>query len=160
MNPLAFTPRACKSEGVFRVTGISCKLYIVRSRRNAQTPTPSRAALAAILEAEFSAWGTNPADHDLGFAIIHFADDGWYLLLSRWNDANNLRHRVRAIEFNVDGITARPLADPWIVSCVWELRVMMFEADAWIDTILRPGPQTITAQAAQLYLSKFCEGDI
>lgn len=160
MNPLAYTPRTCKPEGVFSLPGISCKLYIVRSQRNAQTPTPSHAVLASVLEAEFAAWGTSPADHALGFAIIHFADDGWYLLLSRWNDANNLRHRVRAIEFNADGITARPLADPWIVSCVWELRVMMFEADAWIDAILRPGPETITAEAAQRYLSTLCEGNI
>ncbi|MCW5220013.1 hypothetical protein D5041_09580 [Verminephrobacter aporrectodeae subsp. tuberculatae] len=67
---------------------------------------------------------------------------------------------MREIRFNDDGIVATPLADPWIVSCVWELRVMMFEADAWIDAVLRPGPETVTEQAAQRYLSTFCEGNI
>jgi hypothetical protein len=158
-NPLRYEPRSCRFLGIGQAGGLTYKLYEIRSSRNVGSPAPRPEALHAAAAEEFGGW-ESPTDHPLGFAIAHLADDGWYLLLSRWNNANNLRHRVRAIDAGSDAVHARPLDDPHVVACVWELRLMLREADAWIAGVLEPLGETLTPQARERYLAAIYEGPL
>ena len=158
-NPLRFASRPCRSLGLGRAGASTYKLYEIRSGKNVGSPGPRPEALHAAVAAAFEGWDS-PTDHPLGFAIAHLADDGWYLLLSRWNNANNLRHRVWAIDGEPDAVLTRPLEDEHVIACVWELRLMLHEANAWIACVLEPLGDVITAQARERYLGAIYEGPL
>lgn len=158
-NPLRYQPRSCRFLDIGRAGALTYKLYEIRSSRHAGSPAPRREALHAAAAGAFEGWDS-PTDHPLGFAIAHLADDGWYLLLSRWNNANNLRHRVFAIEAGSDAVLARPLEDAHVIACVWELRLMLHEADAWIASVLAPPGDSLTPQARDRYLAAIHEGPL
>ena len=160
MNPLVYAPRSCQPLGNGLASGLSYKLYLIRSNRYEGVPAPDLRALHATVATEFDAWGMLETDHPLAFAIVHLADDGWYLLLSRWNNANNLRHRVRALEAGPRALETRPLAEQSVIACVWEMRLMMHEADAWIDAVLRDPRDLIAPDMAEHYLAALYEGPL
>lgn len=154
-NPIRYSPRRVLSHGT--VEGAwTAKVYAILSDRWADDALPPRAAMAAAVRAAMDRLDA-PLDHDFGFAIFHLADDGIYLLLTRFNNANNLRHRVFSIDLGEEPLRLEPLADPHIVACVWELRLMKFEADAWIDHVLRTG---LTPESAGRYLATRFEGSV
>ena len=79
-------------------------------------------------------------DHPVGFLILHYGKQANYLLVSQWYDADMLKHQVRgaAIGAGVDA-TFEPLAQRNLIACVWELEVIRFERDAWVNTTLARG---------------------
>lgn len=158
-NPLRYDPRSCRFLGIGRCGAASYKLYLIRSGNNADVAGPRVEDLHAVVAAEFAGWDS-PTDHPLGFVIAHLADDGWYLLLSRWNNANNLRHRVRALELGPGGLGTRAMDDAEIIACVWELRLVLHEVDAWIASVLLPPRDAITPDAAEAYLAARYEGPL
>jgi hypothetical protein len=160
INPLSWTPRVCAPIGAARLEGHAYKVYVVRSPANANAICPSTADLARAIATESADWATLPTDHGLGFAILHLADDGWYLLMSRFENANNLRHRVRALVYGPGGICTVPLGDSSIIACVWEMRLMQRECDVWIDTILKAGAEVISPSMAEAYLTNVYEGPV
>jgi hypothetical protein len=77
--------------------------------------------------------------------------DGTYLLVSQWYDANMLKHWVRGAKDDADGSTTlAPLAQSDLVACVWELEVIRFERDAWVNTVLAHGELDETSRDAYL----------
>ncbi|WP_208814153.1 hypothetical protein [Micromonospora echinofusca] len=81
-----------------------------------------------------------PGDHPVGFLILHYGMDGNYLLVSQWYDANMLKHWVRGSTVDAGGDTTfTPLAQRDLIACVWELEVIRFERDAWVNTVLAQG---------------------
>lgn len=101
----------------------------------------------------------SPLDEAFGFAILHLANDGVYLLLTRFNNANNLRHRVLSVVLGRETLELGRLDDPHIIACVWELRLMMYEADAWIDAVLKSG-EGLTSDTIEDYLARRYEGTV
>lgn len=72
----------------------------------------------------------------LGFVIFHSGATHHYLVLCWWDTQNELFTRV----------VVRPRErDEWDISgrhyscCVWDLDVMWFERNAWIESMLGPG---------------------
>lgn len=92
-------------------------------------------------------------EHRVGFAILHYAQDGNYLLVSRWYGGNMLKHEAFTLTQAANGWSLDPLLESRIVACVWELEVMSFERDAWVRTAMA---QHGSAPSLELYLdSKF-----
>jgi hypothetical protein len=75
-------------------------------------------------------------EHRVGFAMVHYARDGSYLLISRWYGGNNLKHEAHTIRHDAKGMSLEPLIETRITACVWELEVMSFERDAWVRTAM------------------------
>ncbi|SEK91034.1 hypothetical protein SAMN05414137_104231 [Streptacidiphilus jiangxiensis] len=79
-------------------------------------------------------------DHPAGFLILHHGADGTYLLVSQWFGGDMLKHWVRGSVVDAEGNTTfAPLDQRDLVACVWELEVVRFERDAWVNTVLVPG---------------------
>jgi hypothetical protein len=94
-------------------------LKAARRIAEANLPTPARAAQR----------------YGLGFVICHEARAFDTITLDWWECVNELRHLVfRAApgEHAYTNITATGEA-----ACVWELQVIAYERDAWLDCVLR-----------------------
>ncbi len=79
--------------------------------------------------------------HGAAVVIVHEARDGCYVLLDWWVCENMLQHRVfhsvsgNPAEFVDFGVTG-------VIACVWELYVLAFEREAWVEHVLsrKSGP--------------------
>jgi hypothetical protein len=85
----------------------------------------------------------------LGFAIFHQGRTGDYLILCWWDRENELPMRV----YLNDGDGWRPARDSESF-CVWDLNVIWFEREAYVNTILSTRGGGIEA-----YLQMVAEGD-
>lgn len=139
MNPLSYSPRLVKALPPLDVHGRTLKVYAMFADpdRSGASPAPEwlRQQAASVLPEPLAA-----EDHPLGFLILHYGMDGDYLLVSQWYDANMLKHWVRGSAVDAQGNTTFvPLAQRDLVACVWELEVIRFERDAWVNTVLARG---------------------
>jgi len=92
-----------------------------------------------------------PADHGLGFLMLHFGADGHYLALSEWFGGNMLRHRVYRSDDAIHGSNGFvPMVPRDVMTCVWELEVMKFERDAWVRTVMTR--DAVDEDAVEAYL--------
>ncbi len=152
MNPLNYQKREVSFLGSQTVGTTQLKIYYLTSDKRKSQPVPEterqRQWLAQGLdEADFN------GEHHIGFAIIHAADDGDYLLISTWCDANMLRHRVFTIG---DDGRLQSLEKTKIIACVWELAVMFYERNCWIEQVMIS--ETLNEANVQRYLQKGYSG--
>jgi hypothetical protein len=141
----------------FKIYGINAD-----ARRNAASTivdqvflsAAKRTASAALQGAEFS----SEAVHKAGCIILHQGILGNWLLLDWWSHQilwNQLLFRSESAE--------RPQFQPvatGIVGCVWELPLMSFERDAWVQSILKVGGSVPYREALNAYFSMKFEGDL
>jgi len=158
-NPLAYAPRSCLALGVGDAHGVQYKLYAIWSDRFTANDIPTPGRLAPLLVDAFDGW-TAPGDHPLGFAIVHLANDGTYLLLLRWNNGNNLRHRVFSLDLAAPLLRASLLDDSHTIACIWEMRLISIEVTAWIDAVLSKSADELTPEIARDYLSAAFTGPL
>ncbi|MFF2774377.1 hypothetical protein ACFVU3_05665 [Streptomyces sp. NPDC058052] len=150
MNPLTYTPRLVKALPPVHVNGRTLKAYAMfaEPERAGELPKPEWLEHhAATVLSEPPAEG----DHPAGFLILHRGAEGTYLLVSQWYDADMLKHWVRGAVVDAGGTTSfAPLAQRDLIACVWELEVVKFERDAWVNTVLARGSDDRAAIDAYL----------
>lgn len=143
MNTMSYQPRLAQPYPVLSVNDRKFKVYGLFAAPEKAACFPNEDELATRIGAMMGA-PSGPADHGLGFAILHLARDGDYLLLSQWVDANMLEHRVyKCVIDNCKLTNVESLAETGIVACVWELEIMKFERDAWVRTMLNASPEAV-----------------
>ncbi|BET98876.1 hypothetical protein [Xenorhabdus taiwanensis] len=152
MNLLNYQKRAVSFLGTQTIGQTQLKMYYLTSEKQKETPTPN-----AELRRQWLTQGLDevhfPGEHHIGFAIIHAADDGYYLLISTWCDANMLRHQVFIIS---DENRLQPLDNTKIIACVWELAVMFYERNYWIEQVMTT--EKLEEANIQRYLQKGYSG--
>ena len=154
-NPISYQPRELVDLGIAQI-GWNAKIYGILGTGRSRAELPPEESLVASLAAPMAQMD-GPHDHNCGFAIFHLADDGFYLLLTRFNNANNLAHRVWSIGMEGERLILSPLGDERIIACVWEIGLMHFEARAWIECVLTKGLNIKTEDA---YLSVRATGPV
>lgn len=139
MNPLTYSPRLVKALAPVEACGRTLKAYAMFSdpQRHSTPPEPEwlqQHAASVLSEAP------QEGDHPVGFLILHYGAQGEYLLVSQWYDADMLKHWVRGAVTDADGNTSfAPLVQRDLIACVWELEIIKFESDAWVNTVLARG---------------------
>ncbi|MDB5798518.1 MAG: hypothetical protein JWP36_2420 [Paucimonas sp.] len=162
---LPYTARQVRSLGQANMGALRLKWYALTCEPGMAIAIEPAAA-SRLLDAELQLGATlqaDPAEHGLGFAILHQARDGIYLLLSRWYGGNMLKHaafRLHKGDANTPA-ALESLAPSGIICCVWELEIMKKERDFWVQSMMQRRPQPATPggpddQAA--YLSLCWEG--
>ena len=159
-NPLTYEPRAVRFHGVLEVRGRRLKLYTLSAPGREPGALPPGRDLRHTLEAGLLDLGDEP-DHGVGFAILHWAEDGDYLLINLWYDANMLRSSV----FRIEARDARSpalasLAPLRVIACVWELDIYKFERDAWVREVLQKRPDSLTDAVLEPYLAVGLNGTV
>ena len=134
---LQYRPRQVQWLGLITVQSYTFKHYGLKHEAHlaaAQPPTVTvKNVLARELDAELV------SDHRIGFVITHLGADANYLLVSRWMDSDLLHHRVVAFEREDSNWSRRREVPRGVIACVWELGIMAFERNAWIETALHRG---------------------
>lgn len=74
--------------------------------------------------------------YHVGTLIIHKWRGGYFAIINWWTDENMLQHFVylatndNPTEFNL-------FSDKGIVTCIWELEILWFERNAWVNDVLK-----------------------
>lgn len=135
-----YEPRPLTPLGVINVRGYRLKAYSIVY---GEAPFERKAFDAGLVlaERELPVPAAAPARPGVGFVIFHQGRTGPYLILGWWDNENELPVRV----FLADPLNWRP-ATSGESFCVWDLRVVWHEREAYIRTMLK-GP---TDEAAYL----------
>lgn len=118
-------------------SGWNVKIYGISSL--AETPDPRFISIAKEIALKtLQNTATDGSHYGIAFVTIHHAEMFNQIIVDWWERVNELRHRVfkatRESPFTFEEITASGEA-----FCVWELRVIGFERDAWVDLVLKNG---------------------
>ncbi|MFH9657916.1 hypothetical protein ACH4NF_29870 [Streptomyces sp. NPDC017248] len=156
MNSLIYAPRWVKALPPVRVSGRTLKAYAMFAEPDCNPDLPEPEWLQRHAASVFSG-PPQEGDHPVGFLILHHGLEGSYLLVSQWYDADMLKHWVRGAVVDADGATTfAPLAQRDLIACVWELEVIRFERDAWVNTVLARG--RLDSAALDAYLDTTFSG--
>lgn len=148
MTPyVPYRPRALAFLGVEDAAGYRLKTYLIRHDDSPLDRERFRAGWGLAVR-QLPSPAVAPGRPGLGFAILHQGRTGDYLILCWWDRENELPTRV----FIRD-------SEGWRVAsgsesfCVWDLRVVWWEREAYVATVLAG-----RADGAEAYLSMTAEG--
>lgn len=89
-----------------------------------------------------------PAEHRVGFSVIHAGRDMDFVVHGYWTNGNELALKVfKAPPGRADQLTGSD-NNGASVACVWDLAVIGHERQAWIDHLLRPETPDVAAYLA------------
>ncbi len=72
--------------------------------------------------------------------IIHEGREGCFAILNWWIDDNMLQNHV-FVATQDDPLHFKLFSDKRIITCVWELAVIWFERNAWVEHVLKQSDQ-------------------
>ncbi len=73
--------------------------------------------------------------YGVGFIGVHDGRGASFIFIDWWSDENELNHQVYvASHGNPEEFTY--VTPTGLIACVWDLRVLCFEREAWIQTVL------------------------
>ena len=140
MTP-SFTPyaqRPIRFLELWRPAGWRIKVYGISYRRAAPRPALVEAAKATAAE-RLAAVGGSVRHYAVGFLGVHDGRTANFVFIDWWAEENELHHHVYVSPTDAPGrldyVTPTGLA-----ACVWDLRVMAFERQAWLETVLKRAP--------------------
>lgn len=76
--------------------------------------------------------------YGVGFIGVHQGKTSHFIFVDWWAQENELHHHVfiSPLETPLD---FREATATGVMACVWDLAVLQFERDAWVDTVLKRG---------------------
>lgn len=80
-------------------------------------------------------------NYKIGTLIIHEGREGVFFILSFWVDENMMQVYVYFTEYS-DVNNFKLISKNGLFSCVWEMAVLNFEREAWIEHVLKPAPSS------------------
>jgi hypothetical protein len=92
--------------------------------------------------------------YGVGFLVVHEGQDARWLLVDWWGFESVLHHRL--FRAPLEGEPEFKRAPDAVTACVWELPILAFERDAWVETVLSD-PERPDVPA---YLERRLEGRI
>ncbi len=89
--------------------------------------------------------------YGVGYVGVHDGRGADFIFLDWWAHENELHHHVYVCEDKPSGVF-KNVTGTSLTACVWDLRVMCFERQAWVDKVLRnpDGPDLDAYVAMQL----------
>ena len=149
-----YVERPIRFLGVWSHADWRLKVYSISAKRRICDPDLVAAA-KDVATKTLPQPALSPERYGLGTLIVHEGNDANFVLLDHWAGENMLHHQVftspleRPLELTDFSYTK-------LAMCVWELHVLAFERQAWIDTVLR---QTEHPDF-EGYLARRFEGDV
>jgi hypothetical protein len=142
-----YRPRAIRFLDLWQPAGWHIKVYGIAL--GAERP---RDDMVRALEREATSLLPQPAQtpsrYGLGFACAHQGRTGDVAFIDWWEAEDELHHHMFVW---ADG-RLRRARDSELTACIWDLAVIGFERDAWVDAILRnpAGPDRDAYLAARM----------
>ena len=125
--------------------GWRIKVYGISTRSELPDPAIVKAA-EELTQAQLpmpAVWSAAPDSgptvsedrYGVAILIVHEGREGNFGLVSWWVGENMLQHHVYFAPANPP-FTFTDLSPTGLIACVWELAILTFERQAWIDTVL------------------------
>lgn len=114
--------------------GWRMKLYGI----SADGPEPRPELLIAAKEVAFETLPepSGGGRYGVGFVIVHDGRDGCYVLVDWWQGEDMLyQHLYLSPKGQPRGLERH--TESGLTACVWELAVISFERQAWLDSVLK-----------------------
>lgn len=145
-----FAPRRVAPLGILTVGDWRVKRY----RLNCDRPVefPSIPSLEQLIRRTLPNPAATPSRAGAAFALEHAGERLIYAVLCWWDNENELVTRVFIRAQSAEDWTAAGDAYSF---CVWDLEVMWFERNAWIECMLGRGSGDVEA-----YLSRWLTVDV
>lgn len=128
----AYRPRPITFVDLLELDGWRIKLYGAAYER----PAPRPELLAATRDL-IDRVLPRPADGDgryaVGFACSHDGRDGCFSFVDWWAHENELHYQIHVRDRPETLAPAPPEA---LTACVWDLAIIAFERQAWLDAVL------------------------
>jgi hypothetical protein len=137
-----YEPRSLRFLGVETVGGQRLKVYSI-VRGDDVFDRERFAAGWALAEDALPLPAMLEGRPGVGFAILHQGATGDYLIVGWWDRENELPTRVFIRDTNI----WRPAAGGESF-CVWDLRVMWWEREAYVNSMLAGRPDALNAYVA------------
>jgi hypothetical protein len=136
LNIPKYQPRPVRFLQLYQVDGWQVKIYSI----SVLSERVSQANLDLALQ-ELSGWLKSAAIYELdtykiATLILHEGKEGCFAIVSWWIDGNMLQLFVYLADRAAPGLFRR-YSDQGIVTCVWEMEVLWFERNAWIECVLK-----------------------
>ena len=134
-----YAPRQYASLPIWTVGSLRLKPYVIQLPDGAGLPDRTMEAARGVTSLTLrQAAAAESGSHDLGFVILHAGLAGTWLLMDWWAHKDICCQRLaRADPGSADFVD---VSDRPLMACVWELRVIAHERDAWIEHMLTPAP--------------------
>ncbi len=134
----AYADRLIRFLGIWEINGWKLKVYGISAARDVSDELTVDPAIIEsgrrIAETVFIRNSTTNS-YNLGYIIFHEGRLANWLLLDWWADEIQVRQQL----FRSDSpypATFKRVTDE-LIACIWELRVVAFEREAWIETMLK-----------------------
>lgn len=129
-----YKPRYLDFLGIYKHIEFSFKLYVIKKLNE-----PVDRHIIDEVRSNIAGWLDTlecAGEHyNTGIIVIHFANDGVYVLLSRWVNGNILQHKVY-YKSSPQQPGFEIISEKGFVFCVWELAVYWHERNFWIEHVL------------------------
>lgn len=145
-----YAPRPVRYLGLLHCDGWRIKTYSI----SVKSERVSEGAVA-LVESLLPTWLANntayPLDtYRIASLILHDGREGCFAILSWWIDSNMLQAQVH-LATDAARRDFRLFSDRGIFTCIWEMAVLWFERNAWVEHVLAhpEDPQGIDRYLAQ-----------
>lgn len=132
----SYQTRAVRPLGVRDLAGWQMKVYGIAATGERPRDAVVDAA-AAVAEKVLPPAGGGPLD-GFGFVIAHQGESACYYLIYWWVGEIYLGHRIFVAPLPAPQ-RARPVS-AGVFPCAWELVPIAHEREAWVESMLRSGP--------------------
>jgi hypothetical protein len=109
------------------------KLYGLTAEHTRLLPDLTRAA-KELVRHTLSTEADESKGYGVGFAGIHCGIDANFVFIDWWENENELHHHV--FVSTLESPLELHSAPPGLVACVFDLQVIWFERNAWVEKIL------------------------
>jgi hypothetical protein len=131
----AFAPRSIDSLGIWDVLDWRLKVYTIAYGQVAVDSDLIEAARVVTRERIGAA--RNRQDHyEVGFVGIHQGKTGNFVFVDWWAHENELYHHVYT-STSREPTALRYMTPTGLTACVWDIQLIGFERDAWVEHVLR-----------------------
>ncbi|MEQ8966360.1 MAG: hypothetical protein RID91_11085 [Azospirillaceae bacterium] len=133
------TRRLIADPAPLAVKGWTIKPYRIALDDPGEVEAVRAADMPALLDALLDA-PADPDFHGPGFAVLHRARDGSYLLAGTWYQGHNLASVTRRVVETDAAPGFRLEAMPHgLLACIWEMAVYIHETQAWTRAVMASG---------------------
>ena len=157
MTPLAlhepYRTRTIRCTGVIVTEGWRLKVYEAAYDRD--RPRPELVEGAMRLARHLPQPAARDGRYGVGFLCAHDGRGGCYAFVDWWADENELHHLIFTSPEDRPADLRRVPPDG-LTACVWDLAIIAFEREAWLDAVLAnpEGPDL------ERYLDTRLSGDV
>ena len=137
VTPEPYQKRSIRFVELWHCDDWRMKLYSITCR-DEQPDDKLIGAAKEVAAARLKSVADEVQHYGVGFIGVHEGRTSNFVFIDFWANENELHHHVYVSP--LDAPTEMTYVTPTgLTACVWDLRVMAFERQAWVDTILNAG---------------------